>query len=959
MSREVAVDRDALAAVEAAVRGVAGVRDVAVLARPTAGADSALDSGRARGPATAPAPRAAPEPAPAPVSELREPAVVSGGELSPDDGFPRTMSEALFRAASQSPDKGYTYLIGDRENRQTYAELLADAQDLLGGLQASGLLPGASVLFQIEGQRAFTTALFACFLGGYIATPVGVSPDYSEDNAATRRLGNTWQLLERPLVLTDRAVASRLSGSDAPWRGGTPELAVVEDLVGSAKPGVPVPPDPDAAVLNLLTSGSTGMPKCVRMRNRQIVAGTRGAIAALGLSGEEVVLNWMPVDHAGGLVMFHLRSVFLRCDHVSATPDAFAADPLRWFDWADRYGATATWAANFAFNLVAARAAEAATRGWDLSRLRHVASAGEAVQIGTARRFLEALAPHGLPSDALQPCFGMTEAPVGVFYGRISRDDPETGTRTVDKRSLDGDLRPPVPGAEAVTLVDVGPPIPGVQARVVERDGNVAPAGRIGRLQLRGTAVLTGYHGDEAANRAAFTDGWFTTGDLAVIADGRVTVTGREKDIIIVRGRNYLNHDLESVVEQVPGTSPTWVAACGDADEDSGTEALIVFFVPDGDGDDSSDARTWARTAEAIGSRLSRQVGLRPDLVVPVPRHRFPKTRSGKLQRGQLLVDLRAGVFADRMRALSEVSEPLGRSGSGPADSFPAPVALEAGSFYVVTGGLDGPAPDIGGYLMAAYGLRILFLGGRCDERDVEERLARLALLGEAEYRTVDTADSAALAETVRLQQARWGRALDGVIDLGGAALEEVLRDQPGVTVVPGTALGTGADPDEAIYRLLRTLRSGQERIIVAYTASDAAAPAKVRAVAAAALGAHEAAVSLHRLDGLPRDADGRVAERRLWARIAAAGDRRGRQEYQAPQTGAERALAAIWAEVLDAGPVGRTDNFFELGGTSLLAAQLVDRVNRALGAGLAAHHLYRFPTISALAVQAWEGEAR
>ncbi|SNY24502.1 SDR family NAD(P)-dependent oxidoreductase [Paractinoplanes atraurantiacus] len=626
-------------------RAVPGVADVAVLLRTDAA--RSVPSADARPPVDEP---------PA-VAGDRPPAVLLGGPLTFDPGDPATLGDSLRSAAATAPGKGFVYLAADdTEDRQTYPRLLADAGRVLAGLRAAGVRAGDTLILQIERPRPFMTALFACVLGGFVPTPIGTSARYTEENAATRRVRGVWENLGRPLVLADDEVEARLAAARLDWGDGDLRVATVDRLGAGREPDTDWhPARPGDVALHLLTSGSTGVPKCIQLRHRELMAAQRASAQANGLDGDDVTLNWMPLDHAGGLVMFVLRSVFLRCDHVQAPAEAFLAAPLRWLDWAHRYRATITWSANFAFNLVVERAAEAAGREWDLSRLKHVASAGEAVVPQTAHRFLRLLAPYGLAATALRPCFGMSEACTGITFGRLDAGDPAYGTVTVDKRFLHDDVRPvPSSDPEALTLAGLGGPMPGVDIRIADRDDRVVAQGRIGRLQLRGATIMAGYRADAAADAAAFTDdGWFTTGDLGFIWAGHLVLTGREKDIIIVRGANYLNHDIETIVESVPGTSPTWVAACGDADPASGTDRVVIFFVPESD-----DPAEQARTARDIRTTLARDLGLWPDPVVPVPQDAFPRTRSGKIQRARLLEALHAGDFDVALYEMTSATAP-------------------------------------------------------------------------------------------------------------------------------------------------------------------------------------------------------------------------------------------------------------------------------------------------------------
>ncbi|MGW4686102.1 SDR family NAD(P)-dependent oxidoreductase [Streptomyces sp. NPDC004244] len=619
---------DAVAQLRASAESVPGVQEAVPLLRREARLDRVRPS----------APRAADAP---PVA-AGTPALAYGGDLPADPAFPTTLQEALRLAAELAPDQGTVYLTDDGEDFQSYSQLLADAQRLLTGLRSTGIAPGDSVLFQFGDNRAFVTAFWACVLGGYLPTPVGAAPGYDRENAVTTKLRNAWQLLDRPLVLTDASLAPAVAKLPALWGVDELRVAVVEQLGDGPQSTDWFPATPDTPAVHLLTSGSTGVPKVVRHASRSILARTRATAAVNGFDSREVALNWMPLDHVGGIVMWSVRDVVLRCRHVNATIDAFLADPLRWLDWIDRYGVTNTWAPNFAFALVNERAPAMAGRSWDLSTLKHLLNGGEAVVSRTADRFIELLTAHGMPADAMRPSWGMSETSSGVTSSTLRAGNPDEGRLRVDKSSLGGALRWST-DPDAVTFTEVGPPVPGVRLRIVDANDAVLPEDHVGRLQITGPTIMEGYFRNEEANAEAFTaDGWFRTGDLAFLHEGRLTITGRDKDLIIVQGANILSYDVESIAEQVEGTEVTYVAACGWSGAGDTTDKLVIFFVP------ASDDRTSVHdTIAAIKARVAEALGLQPDLVIPVERDDFPKTGSGKIQRAQLVADLDAGVYAE------------------------------------------------------------------------------------------------------------------------------------------------------------------------------------------------------------------------------------------------------------------------------------------------------------------------
>lgn len=174
------------------------------------------------------------------------------------------------------------------------------------------------------------------------------------------------------------------------------------------------------------------------------------------------------------------------------------------------------------------------------------------------------------------------------------------------------------------------------------------PEDRIGHLQVRGVTRMTGYHNNPEADEESFTaDGWFITGDLAFVHRGRLVITGREKEVVVVRSANYSCHEIESVVERVDGVLPTFVAACSEYDPDTGTDELVVLCALT-----AETPRERGEVVSEIRGRLSKEVGLRPRTVVPVPRAAFPKTSAGKIERKRLLADYQSGAFDHELAEL-------------------------------------------------------------------------------------------------------------------------------------------------------------------------------------------------------------------------------------------------------------------------------------------------------------------
>jgi NAD(P)-dependent dehydrogenase (short-subunit alcohol dehydrogenase family) len=329
----------------------------------------------------------------------------------------------------------------------------------------------------------------------------------------------------------------------------------------------------------------------------------------------------MPLDHVGAISFLHTLPTLLGCQQIHAPTQVVLQQPLRWLEWIERFQATVTWAPNFAFALINDRAEEVSRRGWKLGSMRFMVSAGEMVVPRTMRRFVELLGPSGLKPGAIRPAFGMSETSSGITWSTGMTDEAL---------------------AQETPFLDLGPPIPGASARIVDAQGRVVEEGEIGQLQLKGPSVMPGYHENPEANRVAFTaDGWLDTGDRAYLREGRLTVTGREKDVIIINGANHHAHELESLVESVPGVEVSFTAACAVREEGSDTDALALFFST------AMEGERLAALLRELRGRVARATGQNPRYLVPLPKEAIPKTGIGKIQRAELRKRLEQGAYED------------------------------------------------------------------------------------------------------------------------------------------------------------------------------------------------------------------------------------------------------------------------------------------------------------------------
>ncbi|MEM1254834.1 MAG: SDR family NAD(P)-dependent oxidoreductase [Cyanobacteria bacterium P01_H01_bin.21] len=552
-------------------------------------------------------------------------AIATGPSLIVEENAPTTLSEALERSAKRTPDHGITYIYRDGTDRlQTYPELLTEASQILGGLQGLQLMPQAKLIFQFDDNADYIPAFWGCMLGGYVPVPVAIAPVYEPGNAVVEKLINTWRHLEAPVVLTNESVAAQLRPLLQDLQLNV-RLVTIESLRTYAPATQWYKSQPDDLAVLLFTSGSTGTPKGVMLRHHNILSNVAASAQVNDFDQSDMSLNWLRLDHVGSLVRCSIRDIYVGSNQIHAPAELVLENPLKLLDWVDRYKVTFAWAPNFALGLINNQASEISDKQWDLSHLRSMLSVAEAIVPNTARTFTHLLAPYGFKANMMHAAWGMSETCAAVTFSHNYLEKlPD----------------------ENYPYVEVGAPTAGFQMRIVDNNDQLIAEEVVGRLQIKGPMILSSYYQNPELNATVFTeDGWFKTGDLGYLKQGNLTVTGREKDIIIINGLNHFSPEIEAIVEEVDGVKPSYTAACGLRQPGQDTDQLLIFFAPE----DLSpnNLKTLLKT---IQSNIVRKLGIQARYLLPVEPSIIPKTSIGKIQRLKLKQCFQAGKFDQQLK---------------------------------------------------------------------------------------------------------------------------------------------------------------------------------------------------------------------------------------------------------------------------------------------------------------------
>jgi len=533
------------------------------------------------------------------------------------------------------PDQPAFYFLQDGERDEicwNYAELDRKVRSVAATLQSLDL-QGQRVLLLYPPGLDFVAGFYGCLFAGAVAIPA-YPP---RRNRNMQRIQAISDDAEARAALSVHDVCDRVGGllDEAPH---LKDLAwIATDRIAEDRADDWIPPKIHSEMLAVLqyTSGSTGSPKGVMLAHRNLMHNVSLITYGFEPTRASCGASWLPTYHDMGLVGGVLYSVFFGRYCVLMSPFAFLQKPVRWLQAISRYRVTIAGGPNFGYDLCTQKITDEEMQGLDLSTWEVAFNGAEPIRAATLDDFAEKFAPVGFRRETLYPCYGMAETTLIVTGGKKS--EPPV-VRTFLGKALDEHQIVPVAEdhEDARKLVGCGRIPPGAEVLIVDPvQYRQMPEARVGEIWVDSPSVGLGYWNKPGATEETFgaklrdrTSGtYLRTGDLGFLHDGELFVTGRLKDLIIVRGVNRYPQDIELTVERA--SSHLQPGAVGAFSVDMhGRERLIIVSECD-----RTRRKDWADVVGVIRRAVTAEHELPPDGIVLVRFGSIPKTSSGKIQR--------------------------------------------------------------------------------------------------------------------------------------------------------------------------------------------------------------------------------------------------------------------------------------------------------------------------------------
>ena len=543
------------------------------------------------------------------------------------------------RAVTQPGDRAFVFLSdrGAREAELTFAQLHERARALARELVQKGT-PGDRALLIFPQGLDFIVALFGCLMAGVVSVPMMVPRrQSSRDSTASITTDCAPRfILTSPLLMSGprKDVAARFANGSYEWIAVD---AMADHCLGSDSTQLP-PVGGETIAFLQYTSGSTSDPKGVVVTHENLLQHLEMIRLGFGATQASTFVSWIPLYHDMGLTLSALEAFYVGACCALMAPAAFVQRPMVWLKAIHEYRGEIACMPNFAFDLCVSRFNPEAAEGLDLSSWKVALNASETVHADTIERFNRTFAPHGFDPRAIYPAYGMAEATV-----MISGSSRGAGhvTRAVSRSELgNGRVCSPTGQADSQIVVGCGRALVGERIAIVDpKNLDRLGADQVGEVWVCGPHVAKGYWRNEVAARETFAAQidddpayWLRTGDLAFLDDaGELYITGRIKELVIIRGVNHYPQDIERTVQNVDPALRNNGGAAFSVPDENGDETLVVVQEVERVYRRSIDiADMVGRVREAVANE--HEVFARH--VVLIRPGGLPKTTSGKIQRG-------------------------------------------------------------------------------------------------------------------------------------------------------------------------------------------------------------------------------------------------------------------------------------------------------------------------------------
>ncbi len=565
-----------------------------------------------------------------------------------------SLAEALDYAATGRTGYNFYDGRGRLATVLSYLQLQSEARNLAAKLLAVGAERGSRVAIIADTHPDFMKIFFACQYAGLVPVPLPATMFLGGREAYVGQIHRLLRDCQADIAMAPVGFLPFLLEAAK----GLELLFVgrIDDLDGINAGQVKINPSQRCETAYIqYTSGSTRYPRGVVITQKAVMHNLSSIIrTGIKVQEDDRCMSWLPFYHDMGLVGMVLAPMASQMSVDYLNTRDFAMRPRLWLNLISRNQSTISFGPPFGYELCVRRIREPEGGKFKLDCWRIAGIGAEIIRPEPLQQFARILKSSGFDARAFMPCYGMAECSLAVSFMPLGRglwvDRVRGGDFTDQNRAfLPVDADDVEKGEQTNRFVVCGIPLPGYEVEIRDECGNVLPERHCGFLFVRGDSVMEGYFGKEDETREVLSaDGWLNTGDMAYLLDGNLVITGRQKDLIIINGRNIWPQDLEFIAEQQPEVR-TGDASAFSINGHAGAEKAVLVVQCRG-----LDVNAYSELAHRLHGLVKREMGI-DCMVELVPRNTLPRTTSGKLSRS----GARSGFMDRHAGSKASLSETL------------------------------------------------------------------------------------------------------------------------------------------------------------------------------------------------------------------------------------------------------------------------------------------------------------
>ena len=506
----------------------------------------------------------------------------------------------------------------------SYRELLDNARAKLGHLKTLGVRKGDVIVLFLDNPEEILPLFWGAIMGGIIPTIVAPPSGIGKGEEEYLRLKNICQTLRRPIVVHSLNTIEQSEGI---------HYLHVDDFSDESIYIEPTPSYDDELCFIQFSSGSTSRPKGIRISHTNLFYNIQAMRQARnGEMDNETFISWLPLYHDMGLIGYHLCPVGLRANQVLMRPSTFIRRPRLWAQMISQFQGTQTASPNFGLGVLLKDLSKT-SEIFDLSSMKSFLVGAEPISNKHMQLFLSQMKKYSLSETSMCPAYGLAEATLGVTMLEPSKI---ASAKKFQRSSLyhqsGGNFDSTT---DIIELVNCGKVIPGIELRIVDDSSNIVDQGVVGKIQIAGKSITSGFYNIDDSLVITRDHKWLDTGDLGLINDNEIYITGRFKDLLTSNGKNYYAHDLEELVkEKYPLFKNVYVV--GVWDQEANEDNVIIF---------TQEAKSLDYDLLEVKNSINIATNLQVKHIFAVSKNYFSKTSSGKPQRYKLKEKYIAGEF--------------------------------------------------------------------------------------------------------------------------------------------------------------------------------------------------------------------------------------------------------------------------------------------------------------------------